>query len=98
MHPCHTIFTEESNIQPVFNPVTICGDIHGLWDLIELLRKGGSESVPEISYIFMEDFVDWGHYSLETVYLLALKARCVSPSMPFAALNELSVRLVRQDF
>jgi hypothetical protein len=45
-----------------------------------------------------EDFVDWGHYSLETVYLLALKARCVSPSMPFAALNELSVRLLRQDF
>lgn len=46
------ILMEESNIQPVSSPVTICGDIHGqFWDLIELLRKGGK--VPETSYIFM---------------------------------------------
>lgn len=43
---------EESNIQPVSSPVTICGDIHGqFWDLLELLRKGGK--IPETSYIFM---------------------------------------------
>ena len=47
-----SILLEESNIQPVQSPVTICGDIHGqFWDLIELLRKGGK--VPETSYIFM---------------------------------------------
>lgn len=46
------ILMEESNIQPVSSPVTICGDIHGqFWDLLELLRKGGM--VPETSYIFM---------------------------------------------
>ena len=46
------ILVEESNIQPVSTPVTICGDIHGqFWDLIELLRKGGM--VPQTSYIFM---------------------------------------------
>ncbi|KAF8153865.1 serine/threonine specific protein phosphatase [Crassisporium funariophilum] len=71
------ILLEESNIQPVSSPVTICGDIHGqFWDLLELLRKGGE--VPQTSYIFMArgDFVDRGHYSLETVSLLfALKAR-----------------------
>ncbi|KAK0497698.1 Metallo-dependent phosphatase-like protein [Armillaria luteobubalina] len=77
------ILMEESNIQPVSSPVTICGDIHGqFWDLLELLRKGGD--VPETSYIFMArmcsfrrgDFVDRGHYSLETVtLLLTLKAR-----------------------
>ncbi|KAI6098753.1 Metallo-dependent phosphatase-like protein [Pisolithus sp. B1] len=48
------ILLEESNIHPVSTPITtgICGDIHSqFWDLLELLRKGGS--VPETSYIFM---------------------------------------------
>jgi hypothetical protein len=46
------ILMEESNVQPVSSPVTICGDIHGqFWDLLELLRKGGM--VPETNYIFM---------------------------------------------
>ena len=46
------ILLEESNIQPVSSPVTICGDIHGQsWDLLELLRKGGD--IPDTSYIFM---------------------------------------------
>ncbi|KAJ4473744.1 Metallo-dependent phosphatase-like protein [Lentinula aciculospora] len=68
------LLMEESTIRPVCSPVTICGDIHGqFWDLLELLRKGGD--VPETSYIFMGDFVDRGHYSLETVsMLLVLKA------------------------
>ncbi|KAF5352207.1 hypothetical protein D9758_009184 [Tetrapyrgos nigripes] len=62
------LLMEESNIQPVSSPVTICGDIHGqFWDLLELLRKGGD--VPETSYIFMARI-------LETVsLLLVLKAR-----------------------
>ncbi|KAG5642280.1 Serine/threonine-protein phosphatase 6 catalytic subunit [Asterophora parasitica] len=69
------LLVEECNVQPVASPVTVCGDIHGqFWDLKELLRKGGM--VPGTSYIFMGDFVDRGHYSLETVsLLLALKAR-----------------------
>ena len=66
---------EESNIQPVRSPVTICGDIHGqFYDLMELFRVGGQ--LPETNYIFMGDFVDRGYYSLETLsLLLALKAR-----------------------
>lgn len=66
---------EESTVQPVASPVTICGDIHGqFYDLLELFRTGGD--CPETSYIFMGDFVDRGYNSVETItLLLLLKAR-----------------------
>ncbi|PHH79127.1 hypothetical protein CDD80_5593 [Ophiocordyceps camponoti-rufipedis] len=36
------ILMEESNIQPVCTPVTVCGDIHGqFYDLLELFRISG---------------------------------------------------------
>ncbi|KXS19266.1 Metallo-dependent phosphatase [Gonapodya prolifera JEL478] len=75
---CETVkelLIEESNVQPVQSPVTVCGDIHGqFWDLMELFRVAGE--IPSTRYIFMGDFVDRGYYSLETFTLLmALKAR-----------------------
>ena len=69
------ILMEESNVVPVSSPVTVCGDIHGQFhDLLELLRQGGD--CPATNYIFMGDFVDRGHHSVETLeLLLCLKAR-----------------------
>jgi serine/threonine-protein phosphatase 2A catalytic subunit len=70
-----TRLLEESNVQPVQAPVTVCGDIHGQWhDLMELFKIGGV--APDTNYLFMGDYVDRGYYSVETVSLLVcLKVR-----------------------
>jgi len=69
------ILVEESNVQPVAAPVTICGDIHGqFYDLLELFKIAGE--VPMTNYVFIGDFVDRGHNSVETLeFLLCLKIK-----------------------
>lgn len=46
--------SEESNVQPVSSPVTVCGDIHGqFWDLIKMLSPEIGGAIPDNAYIFM---------------------------------------------
>merc|ERR1712136_704911 len=69
------ILSKESNVQDVKCPVTVCGDVHGEFhDLVELFRIGGDS--PSTNYLFMGNYVDYGHYSVETISLLiCLKVR-----------------------
>jgi serine/threonine-protein phosphatase 2A catalytic subunit len=69
------ILIEESNVQGVRCPVTVCGDVHGQFhDLVELFRIGGDS--PDTNYLFMGDYVDRGYYSVETVTLLVALKVC----------------------
>ncbi len=66
-----SLLMEESNVQPVRSPVTIVGDLHGqFYDLLNLLSPSIGNSPPHTSYIFLGDFVDRGHNSVETLTLL----------------------------
>ncbi|KAK1268208.1 Serine/threonine-protein phosphatase PP-X isozyme 2 [Acorus gramineus] len=74
-HKAMEILAEESNVQRVDAPVTICGDIHGqFYDIKELFKVG--RDCPKTNYLFLGDFVDRGFHSVETfLLLLALKVR-----------------------
>ena len=60
------LLIEESNVVHLRSPVTVVGDVHGqFYDVLELFRIGGLP--PDTNYLFLGDYVDRGHYSLETI-------------------------------
>jgi len=69
------ILIEESDVKHLRSPVTVVGDVHGqFYDVKELFNIAGGP--PDVSYVFLGDYVDRGYYSVETISLLVcLKVR-----------------------
>lgn len=83
-HKARELLIEESNVQIVDAPVTICGDIHGQFhDLMELFRVGGD--VPETNYLFMGASLSCGHclalYSFMRLYMPSYVFICLHMSL-----------------
>ena len=69
------ILSQEPNIKSIKSPVSIVGDVHGqFYDVMELFNIAGMP--PDVTFLFLGDYVDRGHFSVETVLLIvALKVR-----------------------
>jgi len=63
------LFSAESNLLHLNEPITIIGDIHGqFYDLLKILEQAGSPKSTKL--LFLGDYVDRGTFSTETILLL----------------------------
>jgi hypothetical protein len=65
------IFQCEDDVRELFDPITICRDVHGqLYDVFELFDRAGSQIR---SFLFLGNDVDRGGFSIQTVLYLLIK-------------------------
>ena len=68
-HYSRDIFSKESTLLNLEGEFRVIGDLHGhLPDLIRIFKKCGQPS--KHKYLFLGDFVDRGHFSVETAMIL----------------------------
>lgn len=69
LNKSRSIFSSQPTLLKLAPPVKIVGDLHGQFeDLIRIFNKCGYP--PYSNYLFLGDYVDRGHKSLETILLL----------------------------
>jgi len=63
------ILMSQPMLLEVRGPINVCGDTHGQYfDLLRLFEMGGFP--PQSNYLFLGDYVDRAHQSIETICLL----------------------------
>lgn len=72
---CLEILCNEPNVLHLSAPIQVVGDLHGqLYDFLEIFRI--TPPPPHRKFLFLGDYVDRGHYSVEVMtYLICLKIK-----------------------
>lgn len=72
------IFTQEPTMLELSSPICVVGDIHGqIIDLFRVFKQCGQP--PNRRFLFLGDFIDRGHFSLE-VLILVYSLKLLFPS------------------
>ena len=64
------LLSKEPNVLSLQSPIIICGDIHGQFDDLLQLFQTVEDKKDSYNFLFMGDYVDRGHHSMNTFLFL----------------------------